>query len=151
MKLKTERNWKEGAGWALLPFRSEEGTERGEKIEVKVRGDKRFSSDEQNVNLCSDQRALHWSQEGKISCRRCEELLHLYHNHSLKVNHTYSLFYVIKIKERRKISGFLGFEKSLIKNTGLTVRSLVGSGISLMYWWSLQTSVTLVTGITGGG
>lgn len=34
-------------------------------MEVKVRRDKRFNCNEPNVNLCSDQRALQWSQEGK--------------------------------------------------------------------------------------
>lgn len=48
---------KRGSGMGS-PFRSEEHTDREErKVEVKVRGDKRFSSNEQNVNLCSDQRA----------------------------------------------------------------------------------------------
>lgn len=36
----------------------------GRKLEVKVRGDKRLSSGEQNGNLCSDQRASLWRQEG---------------------------------------------------------------------------------------
>lgn len=53
-----EKLKKEGATWVLLPFRSEGSTDREErKMEVKVRGDKRLSSDEQNGNLCSDQRA----------------------------------------------------------------------------------------------
>lgn len=110
MKLKTERNGKEGATGVLLPFRSEGSTDREErKMEVKVRGDKRLSSDEQNGNLCSDQRAC----RGKNTLQKllgASTPLSQSQSHMSYIN---SLL-CFKIKKRGK-SGFLVLKKNPLR------------------------------------
>lgn len=84
-----------------------------------MRGDKRLSSGEQNGNLCSDQRASLWRQEGGrggMPRRRCEELPSPL---SRSQSESEPLF-CVTIKERGEISGFLGLKRPLGSLTELT-------------------------------
>lgn len=88
-------------------------------MEVKVRGDKRLSSGEQNCNLCSDQRASLWRQEGGKSPADDARSFQLYQRHRLKMSRPNSLL-CVKIKERGEISALLGLKRPLRSCAALT-------------------------------
>lgn len=95
----------------------------GRKVEVKVRADKRLSCGEQNGNLCSDQRAALWRQEGGKSPADDVRSFHLYQSGA--ENEPRQLSFMCSNKGKGEMAGLLGLKRPFRRWTALTR----GSGV----------------------